>query len=337
LRRVLWILAPVLLLAAVISRTAELNTLARIFLTVHPGWLVAALGLQVIFTLNQGAFYQAVFRLLDTSVSLGTAVWLALVMAFGSLATPMGTTAGMAFFVVAARDRGLSSSRAFMAGLSYYFFDYAALLVVLVTGLVILLAQRDLQPSQLTAVVVFAAMMAGGTGLAIRLIAVPAALSRWMARMAGAVNWMSRRLRRPPAVSRERLARWLREVQDVVAAVRSRPRHAIRPALHALGVQAVGISTLSVVFRAIGEVLPPGVLVAGYAVGTFLMIFSITPSGVGVTEGGMIVTFTSLGVPLERAVAGALLFRLVAFWLPMVAGFLSLHAYPASPGGRGSA
>lgn len=335
MRRAIWIFAPVLLLLVVISRTAELNTLARIFLTAHPGWLVAALGLQVVFTLNQGAFYQAVFRLLDATVSLGTAVWLALVMAFGSLATPMGATAGVAFFVVAARDRGLSPSRAFLASLSYYFFDYAALLLVLLTGLVILLAQRDLQPSQLTAVLVFAAAVLSGTGLAIRLIAVPAVVSRWMARVAGVLNWMSRRLRRPPPVSRERLSRWIREVQDIGAAVRARPGHALRPALHALGVQAIGLATLSVVFRAIGEVLPPGVLVSGYAVGAFLMIASVTPSGVGVTEGGMIVTFTSLGVPLETAVAGALLFRLVAFWLPMVAGFLSLHAYPSRAGGGG--
>lgn len=331
-RRAIWIFAPVLLLLAVISRITELNTLARIFLTAHPGWLVAALGLQVVFTLNQGAFYQAVFRLLDARVSLGTAVWLALVMAFGSLATPVGATAGVAFFVVAARDRGMSPSRAFLVSLGYYFFDYAALLAVLVAGLVVLLAQRGLQPSQVTAVVLFAAVMVGGTGLAIRLIAVPAALSRWLARTAAVVNWVTRRLRRPPAVSRERLAAWAREVQDVVAAVRARPRHALRPAVHALGVQAIGLATLSVVFRAIGEVLPPGVLVAGYAVGSFLMVFSVTPSGVGVTEGGMIVTFTSLGVPLETAVAGALLFRLVAFWLPMVAGFLSLHAYPARAG-----
>ncbi|MDQ7850310.1 MAG: lysylphosphatidylglycerol synthase transmembrane domain-containing protein [Armatimonadota bacterium] len=337
MRRAIWIFAPILLLLVVISRTAELNTLARILLTAHPGWLVAALGLQVVFALNQGAFYQAVFRLLDTAVSLGTAVWLALVMAFGSLATPVGATAGVAFFVVAARDRGLSPSRALLASLSYYFFDYAALLVVLLAGAAVQLVQRDLQPSQLTALVVFAAVMASGTGLAIRLIAVPTALSRWMMRMAGVLNWVSRGLRRPPAISRERLARWVHEVQEVVAAVRARPRHALRPALHALGVQAVGLATLSVVFRAIGEALPPGVLVAGYAVGTFLMIVSITPSGAGVTEGGMIVTFSSLGVPLETAVAGALLFRLVAFWLPMVAGFLSLHAYPARASGGGSA
>jgi len=49
----------------------------------------------------------------------------------------------------------------------------------------------------------------------------------------------------------------------------------------------------------------------------------------------MIVTFTSLAVPLETAVAGALLFRLFAFWLPMVTGFLSLHAFPAQRSGRG--
>ena len=92
MRRALWILAPILLLLAIISRTAELNTLGRIFANAHPGWLVAAIGLQGAVALNQGAFYPAVFRLLDTAVDLGTTVWLSLVMAFASLATPMGTT-----------------------------------------------------------------------------------------------------------------------------------------------------------------------------------------------------------------------------------------------------
>ena len=324
----MWILAPLLLLLAIISRTVELNTLGRIFAHAHPGWLVAAIGLQVAFALNQGAFYQAVFRLLDTAVALGTTVWLSLVMAFASLATPMGTAAGMAFFVVAARGRGLSPSRAFLVSLTYYFFDYAALLVVLLTGLVILFAQRDLAPSQVAAVVLFAAVMLGGTGLAIRVITVPAAVPRWLGRVAGLVNWVSLRLRRRPAIQPDRLREWARELQDVIAAVRARPGYAVRPALHALGVQAIGLATLSVVFRAIGDTLHPGVLVAGYAIGAFFMIVSITPSGVGVTEGAMIVTFTSLAVPLETAVAGALLFRLFAFWLPMVAGFLSLHLFP---------
>jgi uncharacterized membrane protein YbhN (UPF0104 family) len=39
----------------------------------------------------------------------------------------------------------------------------------------------------------------------------------------------------------------------------------------------------------------------------------------------MTVTFTSLGVPLEAAASATVLFRLYTFWLPMLAGFITLR------------
>ncbi len=328
LRRALWILAPILLLLVVVSRTAELRTLERIFSGADPRWLLAALLLQVAFAVNQGAFYQAIFRLLDTRVSLGTAVWLSLTTAFVSMASPAGTVTGVAYFVMAARTRNVPPARAFWTSLIYYFFDYSAFLVVLVVGLLVLLLRRDLHAAQFVVIAAFYAVVLLIAVVAIRVVSRPAVIPRLLAFLTGIVDRVSLRLRGRPAFSAGRAIVWAGDLQEVIASVRGSPRRAARPFVHALVVEALGLGTLAVVFRAIGAPLHPGVLVAGYAIGVFFMVASVTPSGVGVMEGAMIVTFTSLFVPLEAAVAGALLFRLFTFWLPLAAGFVTLHVIP---------
>ncbi|MBI3976131.1 MAG: flippase-like domain-containing protein [Armatimonadetes bacterium] len=71
--------------------------------------------------------------------------------------------------------------------------------------------------------------------------------------------------------------------------------------------------------------MPPDILVAGYVVGALFMVVSVTPSGVGVVEGAMTLTFASLGVPVATAVAATLLFRLFTIWLPLLAGFATVR------------
>ncbi len=333
LRRALWILAPILLLLVFVSQTAELRTLARLFAGADLGWLVAALLLQVVFAINQGAFYEAVFQLLDTAVPLRTSIWLSMVMAFASLASPAGTATGVAYFVAAARGVGVPAARAFWASLVYYLFDYSAGLAALLAGLLILLSKRDLRLSQLIIAGLFFVLVVGAAALVIRLVVAPATVPNLLARVGGVIDRVGVWVRRRPFLGQERIAEWSRDLQEVIATVRQNPRRAIRPWLHALAVEILGLATLAAVFQAIGYSLHPGVLIAGYAVGLFFMVVSITPSGVGVTEGAMIVTFTSLDVPLETAVAGALLFRLFTFWLPLVAGFIALHTFPAPTAG----
>lgn len=334
-RRILWILAPVLLFLAIISRTTELGVLVRVFAEATPLWLLLALLLQVAFTVNQGALYQAVFRLLDALVPLRTAVHLALVMAFASLASPAGTAAGVAYFVAAASERGLPISRAFWTSLTYYLFDYSAFLLVLVAGLLVLFFHHDLHASQLIAVGLLYAAVVAGAAVVFWGMLHPTRVRRLLVGPAEVVNRLGQRLFHHPLIGADQVARWTEELQEVLAIARQRPDRAGRPLFLALVSQGISLATLAAAFWALGYPIHPGVLVAGYAVGALFMIVSITPSGVGVVEGAMTVTFSSLFVPLEIAVAATLLFRLFTFWLPILAGFLALRFLP--PAAEGSA
>ena len=88
---------------------------------------------------------------------------------------------------------------------------------------------------------------------------------------------------------------------------------------------AVDLVSLYCVFRAFGQSVSFGMLVACLSIGVLFWIVAITPQGIGVVEGTMALVFTSLGIPAERATLIALAFRGLTFWLPLLIGFLLLR------------
>jgi phosphatidylglycerol lysyltransferase len=69
-------------------------------------------------------------------------------------------------------------------------------------------------------------------------------------------------------------------------------------------------------------------LVACLSIGVLFWIVAITPQGIGVVEGTMALVLISLGVPAEKSTVIALSFRGLAFWLPLLIGFLLARRLP---------
>lgn len=322
-RRILWLAAPPALFLAVLLRVADVDALRTALIPAAPEWLLAAALLAAAFAVNQGALYQGVFAVLGEDVKLGQAVALSLVMAFGSLALPGGTAAGIAYFVSAANGRGIGSSRALLASLAYYLFEYGAMLPVLLVGIAVLRLRHDLSPASLAALAVFYGIALGAAGVMVWGFIRPEQATR---NLTASAAWLRRTVRwTPRLLPAPAVAGFADEIHEVLVLARRRPGRALRPLLHAALLQVICLALLDAVFVALDVRLSPAVLIAGYAVGTIFMLVSITPSGVGIVEGAMTVTFASLGVPLEVAASAAVLYRLYTFWLPMIAGFLTLR------------
>jgi glycosyltransferase 2 family protein len=79
--------------------------------------------------------------------------------------------------------------------------------------------------------------------------------------------------------------------------------------------------TLYAVFVAAGHRVSPEVLLAGYGLPLLLGKVPLLPGGVGIVESSMAALYTSLGVPKEVAVVVVLVYRLLSFWAPSLAGF----------------
>lgn len=74
---------------------------------------------------------------------------------------------------------------------------------------------------------------------------------------------------------------------------------------------------------AVGADPQPSLVVLAYAAAKLLALVPLTPGGLGFVEAGLVGTLALAGVSGGDAVTATLLYRIVAFWLPLPAGALA--------------
>jgi uncharacterized protein (TIRG00374 family) len=72
--------------------------------------------------------------------------------------------------------------------------------------------------------------------------------------------------------------------------------------------------------RAVGASPRPSLVLLAYTSAELLALIPFTPGGLGFVEAGLVGALTVAGVPGRDALAATLLYRLVAYWLPLPAG-----------------
>jgi uncharacterized protein (TIRG00374 family) len=72
--------------------------------------------------------------------------------------------------------------------------------------------------------------------------------------------------------------------------------------------------------RAVGADPRPSLVLLAYTAGELLALIPFTPGGLGFVEAGLVGMLTLAGVPGPDALTATLLYRLVAYWLPLPAG-----------------
>jgi uncharacterized protein (TIRG00374 family) len=75
--------------------------------------------------------------------------------------------------------------------------------------------------------------------------------------------------------------------------------------------------TLGACFEAVGVHLSAGSLMVGFALAFLSTTANILPGGLGVMEGLLTVTYAHFGIPAEKALVAALLFRVFYFIIPL--------------------
>jgi uncharacterized membrane protein YbhN (UPF0104 family) len=91
----------------------------------------------------------------------------------------------------------------------------------------------------------------------------------------------------------------------------------------AIGFWAANLGILWASFMAFGVSVPIAVVVQGFFLGMVANLFPLAPAGVGAVDAGMIGAFVLFGVPEETVFPAILIFRLVAFWMPIPLGIVA--------------
>jgi uncharacterized membrane protein YbhN (UPF0104 family) len=91
----------------------------------------------------------------------------------------------------------------------------------------------------------------------------------------------------------------------------------------AAGFWAANVGILWASFKAFGVHVPLAVVIQGFFLGMVANLFPLAPAGVGAVDAGMIGAFVLFGIPETTVFPAILVYRMVAFWLPLPFGLVA--------------
>lgn len=320
--RVRWILLALVLAgvaAAAVSERDALATAAHLAARASPGWIVAAAAAIGGVYVFRAAAYGVALRTLGHAPRLRFLVGAAVVATSLHQLLPTAGASGYAFLTYAFHRRGLSSGRASLVALldTLSYAVPAALLVVASLAYVFLSGGAGSKRIAM-ALLPGLALVALGVGVywlqrdRDRLIALVLRLKHWTVKRLG-VDW-------PDAPVRRFLVQFY-SGKEVIA---DRPKAFALMAVFQLLTFACDTLALYMVCLSLGVAPPLWLAVLAFVLAMAGMGVLGLPAGGGSFEVIMSVVLIRHGLAVPVAIAASLLYRLVAFWLPVLTSFVVL-------------
>jgi len=233
---------------------------------------------------------------------------------------------GMAVFISDATRTNQSPGKATVASMLYIFLDYIAFLVVLTLGLIVLFRRNDLHTTEIaTSSIMFA--IAAGLGFLLYLGSRSAkALGNALAWMARLVNRVAHPFLHREYLSETRAHEFANEMAEDLKSLPEHSRSLVKPMLFALANKTLLLGVLASSFLAFKVPFTAGTIIGGFAISYLFLIVSPTPSGIGIVEGIMPLTLSSLRVEWSQAVIVTLAYRGITFWFPLGVGALAFRS-----------
>jgi uncharacterized membrane protein YbhN (UPF0104 family) len=175
-----------------------------------------------------------------------------------------------------------------------------------------------------------------GPDLSLWLTAVPAAAATLA--IAGVVATPLLGPGRPPGPAASRLRRWVSATRGAVIDGTSEAVQILRSGNRrvlggSIGYWAFDNAVLWATFHAFGLSPPLTVVLMGYLIGQLGGLLPI-PGGIGGIDGGLIGTLIVYGTPAAGTAAAVFAYRVILFWLPLIAGGFAFAALRRDmPGG----
>ena len=315
-RWLLWLLL-ISLVWVLISRSVEVGQVARTLAQGDWRWIAVAALLQFGHYALYAWSFELAFQVVGVESQLRGLFPVTLASLFLGL---VAITGGAPLYIDDAVRRGQSGARATSGSLLVLVADYATFALLVVPSLVYLGVRGVLYAYE----IVGAGALLGFTVAFVAVLFLgefkPSALRRLLGWTQARIAGLYARLRRCSPLQPEWADVTAGEFVEAGRDILLRPREALATVLATMAMHVVDLVTLWVVFLAFRQPPSPGVVLAGYAVGTLFWFVSITPQGVGLVEGVTALVLTSLGVPGSAALVISLAYRGVSFWLPMLAG-----------------
>lgn len=322
-----FLLAVALLLGVifVITRFTEVEEIVATLQRGAMRYVLLALVVEAVWLVNLAASFRSIYRTLGIEEDLGTLILVAAGANFVNVIAPAAGMSGAAVFISEAKRRGYSTARATLAGVLYVLFEYAGFLCVLAVGLIVLIRRNNLTKTEVVASAILV-LLALAIGALLYLGTRSAqALGKVLAWSAWQINRLLRPLIHRSYLSERRAYEFAHDASDGLGEIRRTPRNLTIPMLLALSSKTLLIVVLFLMFQAFKVPLSVGTLIAGFSIGYLFLIVSPTPAGLGIVEGALTLSLSSMFVPVEAAAVITIAYRGITFWVPLAFGGIALR------------
>ena len=305
----------------VFNRRSELYDIFETFIAGDWRWIFAALLAQLVYLLVFTKVYQQCFSLLKIEIPFKNLFAVMFASIFANLA-PTGGTTGAALFINEAARRNNSVARASIGALLVQITDYIIFMFIVFFGAANLFFANTLRSYQIIAVILLI--------IFIFLMVMTLFLSNWNQRLAekflkivqNIINKFANIFTKHDSLQSKWYLQTTAELQNASQTIVKSPKRVSVILLTSIFTHGANIATLLFLFLAFNEDIAFGILISGYSFSFLFSEISITPQGIGVVEGVMILVFVSLGFTVEKATLVSLGFRGLNLWLPLFIGFI---------------
>ncbi|MGI8426712.1 MAG: flippase-like domain-containing protein [Actinomycetota bacterium] len=287
----------------------------------HPALLIAALACEIAANGCLAQVYRECLRALGKDVGYRESLRISMGSFTVGRALPGGGAAAGVYAVRGFTAAGVGPSTAATSVLTEGLVTMAVLGVLVFVGSIASLFRGDLPPGYLITISLVLALFAAAGLVAVKVL-------RSSALRVKVFTWGESMLRH--AGSTLKLEAPRRFIDEVAHDLPPIPRLLRASAWSAVN-WLLDAAALWLLFLGFGFRMHIGVLMVGYGVANLISAFPVTPGGLGLVEAGLVGTYTAFDVPAGVAVVAVLGYRLISYWLPVLAG---IPAYLKGAGRR---
>jgi uncharacterized protein (TIRG00374 family) len=315
----------------IVTRFTSVSNLVQTLSQGSWPWVLAGVIIHVIYFIFYAVLYQRGFATVDINTQTTPLIPVMFATMFINAVVPTAGVAGNALFINHIVKRNQSGARGVVGLFLVLLADLGTMVPFLLFGLFQLQKLGDLNAYATlsgSAYVIYIAILVAALVLSAQR---PSLLRSILGKLRQAVNRIGSLFKRPEMLDENWASRNTEELRLGANSIRKNPKQLTLTLLWAIFLHIVNLVGLYAFFVAFNQPINLGGLVAGFSLGIVFFVISIIPQGIGAVEGIMALVYTSLGVPATKAIAIALVFRGVNYWLPVLVGLIAMRKATAPP------
>jgi len=291
-------------------------------------WLAAAVGIQVLSYSSLVLLNVLLLRPFGGHAGFRNLLVVLPAIACIEVAIPSAGASGVVLRARLLRRLGYSAATSTFTVMLESLYLFTVMMAVGTCGLVYLLHTGEMSLSQLAYLVGLTILVGLAGGLIFWTARDRERAKRVTATLVDRWKRLRRRWPRLPAYSVEQVWERVDSFYDGLTALGKAPRWPFW--VTAGGRVGLDVATLWACFVAFHHAISPGVLLTGYGLTLLFSALTALPGGTGLGDASLAVIYARLGTPGAVALAAALCYRLLAFWLLRFIGFCCWQALEAT-------